>query len=196
MSMCTPWSMTTPQWPTRKALDSQDGPTCAGFMLRAAHWFATHGYRIDRVMTDNAMAYRRSQTFADAPEPDRRRSQTDPTLPSPDQRQSGTLPPNPPRRMGLQTTLRHQPTTPPSPHQIPPHLQLSTTPQRTTRPTTHHPTCNSPLWEGQLEALSGDRAGQHSIRFNDQWRVCFVMERRQRPPSRDSGTTTKKGGLR
>ena len=41
-----------------EALDSQDGPTCAGFMLRAAHWFATYEYRIDRVMTDNAMAYR------------------------------------------------------------------------------------------------------------------------------------------
>lgn len=25
-----------------------------------------------------------------------------------------------------------------------------------------------------LEALSGDRAGQQSIRVNDQWRVCFV----------------------
>jgi proteic killer suppression protein len=24
-----------------------------------------------------------------------------------------------------------------------------------------------------LEALSGDRKGQHSIRINDQWRVCF-----------------------
>jgi plasmid maintenance system killer protein len=26
----------------------------------------------------------------------------------------------------------------------------------------------------RLEKLSGDRAGQHSIRINDQWRVCFV----------------------
>jgi toxin HigB-1 len=26
----------------------------------------------------------------------------------------------------------------------------------------------------QLEALTGDRRGQHSIRINDQWRVCFV----------------------
>ncbi|SFF15777.1 type II toxin-antitoxin system RelE/ParE family toxin [Nitrosomonas sp. Nm166] len=26
----------------------------------------------------------------------------------------------------------------------------------------------------RLEALAGDRAGQHSIRINDQWRVCFV----------------------
>jgi proteic killer suppression protein len=25
-----------------------------------------------------------------------------------------------------------------------------------------------------LEALSGDRQGQHSIRINDQYRVCFV----------------------
>jgi proteic killer suppression protein len=25
----------------------------------------------------------------------------------------------------------------------------------------------------RLEKLSGDRAGQHSIRINDQWRVCF-----------------------
>lgn len=26
----------------------------------------------------------------------------------------------------------------------------------------------------RLEALSGNRAGQHSIRVNDQWRMCFV----------------------
>ena len=25
-----------------------------------------------------------------------------------------------------------------------------------------------------LEALHGDREGQHSIRINDQWRICFV----------------------
>lgn len=25
----------------------------------------------------------------------------------------------------------------------------------------------------RLEALSGDRAGQYSIRVNDQWRICF-----------------------
>jgi proteic killer suppression protein len=28
----------------------------------------------------------------------------------------------------------------------------------------------------QLEALKGDRAGQHSIRVNDQWRICFVWQ--------------------
>jgi proteic killer suppression protein len=26
----------------------------------------------------------------------------------------------------------------------------------------------------QLEALRGKRVGQHSIRINDQWRICFV----------------------
>lgn len=25
----------------------------------------------------------------------------------------------------------------------------------------------------RLEALKGDRVGQHSIRVNDQWRICF-----------------------
>ena len=28
----------------------------------------------------------------------------------------------------------------------------------------------------RLEALRGDRKGQHSIRINDQWRVCFVWK--------------------
>lgn len=26
----------------------------------------------------------------------------------------------------------------------------------------------------RLESLKGDRLGQHSIRINDQWRVCFT----------------------
>ncbi|MCQ4269208.1 type II toxin-antitoxin system RelE/ParE family toxin [Pseudomonas stutzeri] len=26
----------------------------------------------------------------------------------------------------------------------------------------------------RLEPLQGNRAGQHSIRINDQWRICFV----------------------
>ena len=28
----------------------------------------------------------------------------------------------------------------------------------------------------QLEALRGDRRRQHSIRINDQWRICFVWQ--------------------
>ena len=26
----------------------------------------------------------------------------------------------------------------------------------------------------RLEALKSDRAGQYSIRINDQWRICFI----------------------
>lgn len=28
----------------------------------------------------------------------------------------------------------------------------------------------------RLEKLKGDRAGQHSIRINDQWRICFIWK--------------------
>jgi toxin HigB-1 len=29
----------------------------------------------------------------------------------------------------------------------------------------------------RLERLKGNRQGQHSIRINDQWRICFRWER-------------------
>ena len=28
----------------------------------------------------------------------------------------------------------------------------------------------------RLEALKGKRKGQHSIRINDQWRICFLWQ--------------------
>ena len=28
----------------------------------------------------------------------------------------------------------------------------------------------------RLEALKGNRIGQHSVRINDQWRICFVWQ--------------------
>jgi proteic killer suppression protein len=28
----------------------------------------------------------------------------------------------------------------------------------------------------RLEQLSGNRQGQHSLRINDQWRICFVWK--------------------
>lgn len=27
-----------------------------------------------------------------------------------------------------------------------------------------------------LESLRGDRKGEHSIRINDQWRICFIWK--------------------
>jgi proteic killer suppression protein len=32
------------------------------------------------------------------------------------------------------------------------------------------------LRSNRLEALSGDRAGQYSIRINKQWRICFTWD--------------------
>ena len=42
-------------------LPDEKGPTCAAFLVRAAAYFAAHGItRIERIMTDNAWAYRYS----------------------------------------------------------------------------------------------------------------------------------------
>jgi hypothetical protein len=40
--------------------------TCAGFLLRSNQFFAAHGVAMERVMTDNAMAYRRAHAFREA----------------------------------------------------------------------------------------------------------------------------------
>ncbi len=45
----------------------------------------------------------------------------------------------------------------------------------------------------RLEALRGDRAGQHSIRANDQFRVCFRWARGAPRRSRSSTTTEGEG---
>jgi transposase InsO family protein len=42
------------------------GPTCARFLLDAAAFFASHGVRIERVLTDNAKNYTLSAAFAAA----------------------------------------------------------------------------------------------------------------------------------
>lgn len=44
----------------------------------------------------------------------------------------------------------------------------------------------------RLEALSGDRTGQHSIRINDQWRLCFCWTTDGRRTSRLSITTERR----
>jgi transposase-like protein len=41
-----------------EVLDAETGPTCAGFWCRAHTWFAEHHIIIERILTDNAMAYR------------------------------------------------------------------------------------------------------------------------------------------
>ena len=50
-----------------EVLADERGPTCAAFLLRAAVYFAEHGIaRIERVMTDNHLSYKRSNDVAAA----------------------------------------------------------------------------------------------------------------------------------
>jgi toxin HigB-1 len=45
----------------------------------------------------------------------------------------------------------------------------------------------------RLEKLTGDRAGQYSIRVNQQWRICFYWSDAGRKKSRSLTTTREEG---
>jgi len=47
-----------------EVLPDEQAATCAGFLTRAGAFLAQHGIRVQRVMTDNALAYRRSSAWA------------------------------------------------------------------------------------------------------------------------------------
>lgn len=46
-----------------EVLEDEQGPSCAGFLRRAAQFMSEHGVAIRRVMTDNAFSYRFSKDF-------------------------------------------------------------------------------------------------------------------------------------
>ena len=46
-----------------EVLDDERGSTCAAFWRRAHAWFAEHSINVERVQTDNALAYTNSQDF-------------------------------------------------------------------------------------------------------------------------------------
>ena len=43
--------------------DDEKGTTAAGFLARAAVFYASHGIQVERVISDNALCYRRSRAF-------------------------------------------------------------------------------------------------------------------------------------
>lgn len=53
------------RWAYAEVLPDEKGPTCAGFLTRAAAAMAANGAPVKRVMTDNAFAYRLSRDFQD-----------------------------------------------------------------------------------------------------------------------------------
>ena len=46
-----------------EALDDERADTCAAFLARALAFFAAHGIVVQRVMTDNALAYRHGNAW-------------------------------------------------------------------------------------------------------------------------------------
>jgi hypothetical protein len=84
-----------------EVLADEQGPTCADFVRRAQVFFASHGIRFERIMTDNAWGLCAldgvpvSAGRAGQPPP------AHPTLHATGQRQGGTLQPHPPGRVGV-----------------------------------------------------------------------------------------------
>jgi transposase InsO family protein len=107
----TPWSTTTPGWPTPRSC-RREGPDLRGFLTRAAAYFAAHGItRIERIMTDNAWAYRWSLREV-TPQLGARQKFIRPHCPW----QNGKVErpePDPAHRMGLPPALHQQPQRPP-----------------------------------------------------------------------------------
>ena len=125
--------------------------TAVAVLQRAVSWFAARGVTVKRVLSDNGAAYK-SHLWRDAcRELDIRAKKTRPYRP-PDQRKDRTLPPNPRRRMGIQTLLRHRI----SPQKRPPGmaapLQSPQAPHRNRRPPSHQP-LNQPAWAVHLGAV-------------------------------------------
>lgn len=46
-----------------EVLPNERAGTCAGFLTRAVAWFAAHGVTVRRVLTDNALSYRRGDAW-------------------------------------------------------------------------------------------------------------------------------------
>ncbi len=91
-----------------QTLPDEKGPTCAQFVADAAAFFAAHGVRIERVMTDKRHELPPVERLPIDPRDTRDHPQAHQELPSPNQRQSRAFQPHPARRVRLQGTLLEQ----------------------------------------------------------------------------------------
>ena len=65
MTTCIRWSTHRSRLAYSEILSDEKGATCAAFIARAAQYFAEQGIsRIERVITDNHLSYRRSNDVA------------------------------------------------------------------------------------------------------------------------------------
>ena len=56
--------MITHAWPMRELHDDERADTVTAFTQRAIGWFAAHGIRVQRVMTDGAWSYTHNTSLA------------------------------------------------------------------------------------------------------------------------------------
>ena len=116
-------------------LPDEKGPTCAGFLARAATYFADRGItRIERVMTDNAWAYRWS-----LPRSSPARHSSSRTAPGRTGRSSASTAPWPPSGP---TGSRSSPATPNAPRPLPPGSSTTTLDDATAHSATSHRTAD------------------------------------------------------
>jgi hypothetical protein len=78
--------------------------TCPAFLRRAVAFYAAHGIRVERLLTDNAKMYRCSHVFR-ATAAELAQTAVHPSAPAPDQRKGRALQPDPPRGVGLRPAL-------------------------------------------------------------------------------------------
>jgi hypothetical protein len=122
-------------------LTDEIGITCAGFLLRAAAYFAAHGIpRIERLITDNAWAYRHSTAVKQCGCPARRSTQVHQAALPLAKRQGRAVQPHTADRMGLPAGLPQQPRPRRRACPLAGVLQHSTPTHRTRRPPAHKPT--------------------------------------------------------
>ncbi len=90
-----------------EVLPDEKGATCAAFLERAIDYFAAHGInRIERLMTDNAWAYRWSLREVFATPPDQ--AEVHPTPLPVAEREGRETQPHPGHRVGIPTGLHQQ----------------------------------------------------------------------------------------
>jgi transposase-like protein len=120
------------------------GVTCAGFLARAATFFAGHGItRIEEVMSDNAFSYRLSDDFPGPAGGSRGPPPPDPAPLPLAERESGAVQPDPARRVGVLTGLHQQRRARRVPGILPRALQHPAPPQQPQRPPADQPPVNN-----------------------------------------------------
>jgi transposase len=121
-------------------LPDEKGTTCAAFLTRAAAYFAEHGIaQIERLLTDNAFAYRHSLAGAGGLCRHRRQAEVHQAALPLAERQGGKVQPHPAGRVGLPAGLHQQRRPRRRPCALARVLQQSTPPQRTRRATPDQP---------------------------------------------------------